>query len=118
MKKEQKYIIVIEEDKKVYEGLERRTHLRHYKSETKDHDIIARDAGVDCSKIVEKGIIIDGQVMVLESKNEKHNVKVQHSIKGTLQYVLEWAVKENDWKLANKVRPGNSYNVGGMREGD
>lgn len=117
MKREQKYIIVIENDTILYNGLDRRTKLRHFKSDCKDHDIIARDYGYTSKDIVEKGIIVDGKVMVLECVSSKHNLKCQNGVKGTLQYVLEWAVEMEDWKLANKIRPSSSYNSI-LREGD
>lgn len=106
---ESKYIIVVEEGTVVCKGKERRK-LRHYKGrEGQSHDSIAKEHNVDIENVIERGLILMGEVYVLECKEKAHAIKIQKSTKGTMQHVLEWEVKEGNFDQVAKLRPATGY---------
>jgi hypothetical protein len=54
---------------------------KHFKSQTCDHYLIARDNGYDIKSIVETGMIVDSRLVVFECYNGQHLQKIKHTDK-------------------------------------
>jgi hypothetical protein len=96
-----KFIIAIKQGK-----------LKHFKSEWENHDDIARHNNIDTwDEVIETGIIQEGQILLLDCKQQKHWHKRQS------RDDLLW---ESSWRMskAREAESLYSYRYAGLREGD
>ncbi len=93
--------------------------LRHFFSDWKHHTTIARDNGFDYSQVIEAGILLDGQVFILECLDSKHLHKTNKFIGGTDYQDIRLNTLARDMFLKGREAESRySYNVIGLGEGD
>ena len=94
--------------------------LKHYKSEYKDHYIIARDNGYDVKDILESGLIVDSQLYILECYAVNHRVKISKGKKFIANDVNKYLNELTEYRIL-KARQAESrlkYKYSGLPEGD
>ena len=90
--------------------------LKHFKTDTLDHRVLAGLKGYTVNDIIETGLLIDNKVLVLECYILKHRAKILNSNKFIYNEV-------NDYELILKGRAIYSRynyqkNIAGLGEGD
>ena len=80
----------------------------HRKSDWLSHDTIARDNGFDSfNEVIETGLLIDRQVVILECKNREH-----------LKKRMDRTSIDRASLRAREVESLSMYRYAGLREGD
>jgi hypothetical protein len=92
---------------------------KHFKSDWLHHQTIARDNGYSEKDVIEAGMILDGQMFIIECNNQKHIGK--HSDR----YIGNALVNYSNERLISWMRGRElesqlyySKNTIGLREGD
>ena len=104
-----KYVIVKDKNGK----------LRHYKSDWKHHCSIVRDNGYSEKDMIEAGMFLDKELMILDCEDRKHIIKKEKRYIGNrLNFYQD--LKLRNWLQGRELESQVYYQKGviGLREGD